>query len=124
MNPHATYTKTGSGTGRQDLTQDRAWQLASKVIDLARGLLVSDNPFLSSSIGLLKPQPAELEDAFACDGNTLYVCVPKVLQDFSRTREAPVHDLAHVLMHCLLLHPFVDASIDAQSWNLDRKSVV
>ena len=99
-------------------TSERAWQLASRVIDLARGLIVSDNPFLSASIGLLETKPAQLEDPFACDGKTLYVDARRVLRTFSDTREAPVHDLAHVLFHCLLLHPFVGSSVDAESWDL------
>ena len=118
MSQQMTYAKARPVGDKHPTDEERTWQLATKVIDLTRGLLVSDNPFLSSSIGLLNPQPADLNDAFACDGSTLFVSASKVLQDFSRTREAPVHDLAHVLLHCLLLHPFVDASVDASSWDL------
>lgn len=99
-------------------TEERAWQLAVKVIDLARGLIVSDNPFLSSSIGLLEVKPAQLDDAFACDGKTLYVDASRMLATFSQQREAPVHDLTHILLHGILLHPFVSSSVDAASWDL------
>ena len=98
--------------------EDRAWQLAVKVIDLARGLIVSDNPFLSSSIGLLEVKPAQLDDAFACDGKTLYVDAGRMLAAFSQQREAPVHDFTHVLLHGILLHPFVSSDVDAAAWNL------
>ena len=101
----------------QTEASERAWQLALRVIDLARGLIVSDNPFLSASIGLLETKPAQLGDPFACDGKTLYVDARNVLRTFSSTREAPVHDLAHALFHCLLLHPFVSSSVDAPAWD-------
>lgn len=99
-------------------TEERTWQLAVKVIDLARGLIVSDNPFLSASIGLLETKPAQLQDAFACDGKTLYVDARRVLEDFQKRREAPVHDLTHVLLHGILLHPFVSGDVDGASWDL------
>lgn len=98
--------------------EDRAWQLAVKVIDLARGLIVSDNPFLSSSIGLLEVKPAQLNDAFACDGKTLYVDAKRMLATFAEQREAPVHDFTHVLLHGILLHPFVSSDVDATAWDL------
>ena len=51
----------------------RTWDLACKVIDLARGLVVAQSPFLSSAIGLLKPARAQLSDPFATDGQALHV---------------------------------------------------
>ena len=95
-----------------------AWNLAVRVIDLARGLIVTDNPFLSSSIGLLDPKPATQDEPFACDGKTLFVDAQLLLRAFSRTRTAPTHDLMHVLAHCILLHPFVGSSVDGPSWDL------
>ena len=101
-----------------DAQGTRAWSLAMRVVDLARGLIVTDNPFLSSSIGLLELQPQALDDPFACDGKTLFVDARQLLRDFSQTREVPVHDLAHVLVHCILLHPFVSDAVDGPSWDL------
>lgn len=96
----------------------RTWDLACKVIDLARGLVVAQSPFLSSAIGLLKPVRAQLSDPFATDGQALHVDPDRLLATFAQTREAPVHDFVHVLLHCVLLHPFVDASVDGQAWDL------
>ncbi len=97
---------------------DHLWDLACKVIDLARGLVVAQSPFLSSAIGLLKPVRAQLADPFATDGQTLHVDPDRLLATFARTREAPAHDFVHVLLHCVLLHPFVDASVDGRAWDL------
>ncbi len=97
---------------------DRVWTLSERVLDLARGLIVADNPFLASSIGLLRTQPASQQDPLATDGRTLFVDAEKVLAAFSQTRQAPVNDLVHVLLHCVLLHPFVGGQVDAEAWSL------
>lgn len=103
---------------KQTTTDERTWDLAARVIDLARGLIVADNPFLSSAVGMLDPRPATLDEPFACDGKTLFVDAQQLLRAFSQTRTAPAHDLTHVLAHCILLHPFVGASVDGSSWDL------
>lgn len=107
-----------AGDGSLATHDERAWSLAQRVLDVARGLIVADSPFLSAAIGLLEPAPARLEAPFATDGQTLLVDADKLLAAFSRTREAPVHDLMHVLLHCVLLHPFVSARVDASAWDL------
>lgn len=103
---------------RCETMDERAWALSERVLDLARGLIVADNPFLASSIGLLHTQPAHQQDPFATDGRTLFVNAAQVLAAFSRTRQAPVNDLVHVLLHCVLLHPFVGTQVDAAAWSL------
>ena len=115
---HTATTLTTTPQTPAQAEQDRTWSLALRIIDLARGLIVSDNPYLSSSIGLLKTAQASLPDTFACDGQTLYVDAARLLKQFSQERVAPSHDMAHILLHCLLLHPFVDASVDGPAWDL------
>lgn len=97
---------------------ERAFGLALRVLDLTRGLLVAEAPFLASSVGLLEAMPAKLEDPLATDGRVLQVDAARLLRDFSHTRRPPVHDLAHVLAHCLLLHPFVSPEVDGAAWDL------
>lgn len=114
---HILVSPTRRDTGTTDVSS-RSWSLALKAVELARGLVVSQNPFLSSAIGLLELAPAQLDTPFACDGKTLFVDAPRLLEDISKTREAPTHDFLHVLLHCILLHPFVGASVDGAAWDL------
>ena len=95
-----------------------AWELTSRVLDLAKGLIVAKNPFLSAAVGLLVAESATLESPFATDGALLYADTTKVLGQFKQERQAPMHDLTHVLLHCLLLHPFASSSVDSAAWDL------
>lgn len=93
-------------------------ELASRVVDLARGLIVAENPFLASSFALLDLEPAHGGAAFSTDGRTVSFDVDHALAAFTATREAPTHDLMHALVHCLMLHPFVGATVDRAAWDL------
>lgn len=92
--------------------------LARRVVDLARGLIVAENPFLASSFALLDLVPAHMNAAFSTDGRAVSFDVNQALAAFTATREAPTHDLMHVLVHCLMLHPFVGATVDRAAWDL------
>jgi len=98
----------------------RRYQLAKQVVELASGLVVSDNHFLAPAIGQLDIEiaPALMLEPFATDGKTLYIDPQRVLENFSRDRKPPCHDVVHLLMHCILMHPFVDDRIEPGPWNL------
>ncbi len=102
-----------------DSIQGERDALALEVVSLARDGLLAQNPFLASSMGLLELAPRELGSSLlSTDGSTLWFDPSRVLADFRTTRAAPVHDLAHLFVHCLLLHPFVGTDVDAASWDL------
>ncbi|SDB96285.1 VWA-like domain-containing protein [Parafannyhessea umbonata] len=92
--------------------------LAHRIVDLARGLIIAENPFLASSFALLDLVPVHMDAAFATDGRAVSFDVDQALAAFTATREAPTHDLMHVLVHCLMLHPFVGAAVDRAAWDL------
>ncbi|MGI6754864.1 MAG: DUF2201 family putative metallopeptidase [Atopobiaceae bacterium] len=97
----------------------RAHELALKVVDLARYTILSENHFLMPAVELLQPKIKEgLGTIFSTDGRSLFIDPDMVLDQFSQTRQPPVHDLCHVIVHCLLLHPFTTSKIDAKAWSL------
>ena len=98
--------------------QERTERLATRILEQARGQLISENHFLAVATGLLRVAFAQLAGALATDGRTLYVDAPRLVKSFSASGEVPVHDYVHVLMHCVLLHPFVGREVDAQAWDL------
>jgi hypothetical protein len=95
----------------------RKAELAQRVVELARFTMLSDNHFLTPAVELLEPVAQEgLGAAFATDGRHLFFDPDRVLEEFADTRQPPVHDLTHVVVHCLLLHPFTTPAIDPEPW--------
>ena len=93
--------------------------LALQVVGLALSEVIAANHFLAAASGLLTPACAHVGTAaFACDGETLACDPDLVLEAFSRSRVAPTREVLHVLLHCILLHPFVGADIDRRLWSL------
>lgn len=104
-------------------------QLALRVLELAQGELISQNPFLAPAAALLSPvlvkDPAAGTGAhavagplFSTDGQSLYVNAGALLARYKATHKAPTQELAHLLVHCLLLHPFVTSQVDPKAWSL------
>lgn len=98
----------------------RKRDLARRVVDLTRREVLASSYFLAPALGRLEVSWRPLGAPFATDGRELYVDADVLLAEYSRTRELPVHDLVHVLVHCLLLHPFAgaDRTLDQASWSL------
>lgn len=118
---HIVSTPSGPlpDAGEDDGAQGERDALALEVVSLARDALLAQNPFLASSMGLLELAPRELGGtSLSTDGGTLWYDPTRILDEFRATHEPPVHEIAHLFVHCLLLHPFVDASVDARSWDL------
>lgn len=104
--------------GEGQTGQDGRYELALKVVDLAKAQIVSDNHFLSSAIGQLVPVEASLDRALATDARFLFIDPGKLLAGFVEEGEPPERDLLHTILHCVFLHPFVDSQIRADDWDL------
>lgn len=103
-----------------DETRSRREALALAVVDLARDRVVAEHHFLAPAVGALPVEIRSMGRPFATDGITLFVDAECVLYDFARLRKPPTRDYVHLLMHCLLLHPFegTEEGIDPASWAL------
>jgi hypothetical protein len=88
------------------------------VLDLARSEVIACHPFLAGAVGLSPTSLAAIGLPFRTDGTSLLADPDVLLRDFARSRTAPSHDYAHVLAHCLLLHPFVGRGVDPACWDL------
>ena len=101
----------------EEVSQERE-RLAREVVDLAKSLVLADNHFLSTAVGRLKLEPSHLETEFATDGYFLLFDIERVLAHFKQAHAAPKFNLLHSVIHCLFLHPYVNASVDQALWNL------
>lgn len=124
--PEEDTAGTGNVTGASEgETEGNAYEeltsMALEVVTLSRADLVAKNPFLATAASTLVPtpvQPGSQRTALATDGQALLVDPTLVLEGFHATRQLPTHDMAHVLAHCILLHPFVGTKVRAREWDL------
>lgn len=95
-------------------------QLAIEVLQLAKDQLLASNPYLAPAASLLPfaPSPVELSTFAGTDAKAFYFDADQVLTHFAATREAPLHDYTHTLLHCLFLHPFANLGKDRARWDL------
>ena len=95
-------------------------ELAVEVLRLAKDRLLVSCPFLAPAASLLPfvPSPDALSPLSGTDAKAFYFNADHVLACFAATREAPVHDYAHTLLHCLFLHPFANPGQNRARWDL------
>lgn len=100
--------------------EGRKRELANRVVELAKQNVLANAYFLAPALSMLHLEYRTLDAPFATDGRALFVDADVVLSEYARTRTPPTHDLVHVLLHCLLLHPFVKDSpeFDRDAWEL------
>lgn len=98
----------------------RKLELAGRVVALARQAVLANAFFLAPALQKLHTEYRVLGTPFSTDGQTLFVDPDVVLSEYARTRTPPTHDLLHVLLHCLLLHPFVRnaSGMNREAWEL------
>lgn len=93
--------------------------LAVQVLTLAQSRLTADLRFLSSSLEQLRPVPIPgLKRLFSTDGHLLYYTPETLLRAFYTQQAAPTRTFLHVILHCLLGHPFQWQEKDQRLWNL------
>ena len=95
-------------------------KLAVEVLRLAKDRLLVSSPFLAPAASLLPfvPSPDALSPLSGTDAKAFYFNADHVLACFAATREAPVHDYVHTLLHCLFLHPFANPGQNRARWDL------
>ncbi len=95
-------------------------ELAVEVLRLAKDRLLVLNPFLVPAASLLPfvPSPDALSPLSGTDAKAFYFNADHVPACFAATHEAPVHDYAHTLLHCLFLHPFANPGQNRARWDL------
>lgn len=92
--------------------------LARQVVDLAKASILADNHFLATALGRLTLARSTLAAPFATDGACLAYDPEHVLATFKETAAAPAHDVLHTALHCLFVHPYVDALESSTAWDL------
>lgn len=98
------------------LNEDKAEQICNQILDLARNKLLVNLRFMS--VPLSHHHRAKYDSTFGSDGKHLFYNPGFVLRYYSRSQEELYHLYLHTLLHCIFLHPFVGASLEADLWDL------
>ena len=95
-------------------------QLAQQVLQLAQSRLLADLRFLSPALERLRTAeyPELPGGPLATDGQTLYFDADALLRMFRAEPQRPARILLHLLLHCMLGHPFQPQEKDTVLWNL------
>ena len=95
----------------------KASRLAGEVLTQAHNALGLRLRFLDGALNRLKTA-VHGEIVFATDGRTLCYEPLHLLQRYRKEPEAITRDYLHVLLHCLLRHPFFHRRVERQWWDL------
>lgn len=95
----------------------RASKLAREILQLSRNTLLMNLRFLDSALNRLRTV-IHNEIVFATDGAALYYEPLHLLERYQKEPGAITRDYLHVLLHCLLRHPFLHERLQRQWWDL------
>ena len=95
----------------------RAVDVANEVLALARNTLLLNLRFLDGALNRLKTA-VHAEIVYATDGSTLYFEPLHLLGRYRQEPDAITREYLHVLLHCLLRHPFLHEQLERQWWDL------
>ena len=95
----------------------RAADLAREILDLSRNTLRMHLRFLDGALDRLGTA-VHNDIVFATDGRVLYFDPLHLLERYKKEPEAVARDQLHVLLHCLLRHPFLHDRPQRQWWDL------
>lgn len=100
------------------LNDNQSQAIATRVLDLIKAEVLTDNRFLAPAVGRLKTKFDTGTSSFSTDGAVLFVDAKKLCNVFSSSQSSAKTDYLHTLLHCILLHPFVSTSVHRDYWDL------
>ena len=95
----------------------RAADLSRQILTLSRNALLLHLRFLDGALNRLRTV-IHNEIVFATDGNALYFEPLHLLEQYKKEPESITRAYLHVLLHCLLRHPFLHERLERQWWDL------
>lgn len=93
-------------------------RLAGEAIRLSETKLLSRLRFLSGAVTAVRYECGKPDCRIASDGKTIYYDPRQILQAYKAEPDSIAADLLHVLLHCLMGHPFCPQKRDSRMWNL------
>lgn len=80
----------------------RQLAISSEIVSVSVGTLLLELRFFSAAVGRLAIKPGT--GTYACDGMKLSYAPEHLLKRYTEGEKLPVHDILHMLMHCIFRH--------------------
>lgn len=96
---------------------DKASRLTGEILTQTQNTLRMYLRFLDGALNRLGTA-IHAEIVYATDGQTLYYEPIHLLQRYRKEPDVITRDYLHVLLHCLLRHPFLHHRLERQWWDL------
>ena len=94
----------------------RADDLALKILNHSRNMLIMDLRFLEKAVGLLTPVP--YDGTICVDGRYYYFDSRYIFMRFQQSDKSVVRCYLHMILHCVFRHFVVSPAIDRRYWDL------
>ena len=89
--------------------------LSAKVMSLSVSTLMLNMRYMSKAMGRL-PQ-RQYQGTYSCDGRSVSYDPSHLLARYKQSEKLPVHDLLHMLLHCVFRHWHFGGQMDRLRWD-------
>ena len=97
---------------------NRIYDLAANVLNIARNTLVINLRFMDKAISMLGPKCRPKMGCVAVDGSFVYYDPVFVLKSFSAERTRVARQYLHMVFHCVYQHFWISTLVDREYWDL------
>ena len=92
-------------------------QLAREILTLARNTLLVNLRFLDAALSQFQWEPIET-GTLMTDGKHILYNPHHVLSSYQCTKEIPVRDYLHIVLHCVFRHMYMSPTLNRSYWDL------
>lgn len=93
-------------------------QLATEALNEARVALMMEFRFLDTSLWHMPWKACDCPMALSTDGKTLFYNPIRVITTYAQNQNELVRDLLHLILHCILHHPFDTSHPEREAWSI------
>lgn len=92
--------------------------LASEIMKMSAGRLVSQLRFLDRALLRMPAVPLESIDDYGTNGKYMWFSPAHVLLSYKEEKNNITHAVLHMILHCIYMHPFQYEKMDQLLWDL------
>ncbi len=98
--------------------EQEAVLLAEEILDIINNSIMVRYPFMNTALGQFIYKNDNRVRTIGTDGKYLYYNFSYILKRFKESKENLIKDFLHMILHCLLRHPFMKKAVQPVYWEL------